>query len=71
MSDRRLISFYSAIAALVLLCLLFFFLPDGWNALPLFLLALVLLGLWNRRKSGEAYLEWLTIKRIVNAERML
>lgn len=52
----RVLSAGFAAAALVALGLAFAFLPDGWNLLPLFLIALVILGLavqWKALRRAE------------------
>lgn len=38
-------------AAVIALCIVFVFLPDGWNVIPLLLIALVLAGLSLHRKA--------------------
>ena len=51
MNGQRAPTLYLAGAALIVLCIAFVFLPDGWNVIPLLLIALVLAGLSLRMKA--------------------
>lgn len=51
MSDRRTPILILAGAAVFVLGVAFVALPDGWNLLPLFLIALVMAALWKRMKA--------------------
>lgn len=51
MNSQRTLAPCLAGAALIVLCILFVFLPDGWNIIPVLLIAPVLAGLSLRMKA--------------------